>query len=60
MEMVSTAGWTRNITGFALTLLICVIGAMLNSPLKSKLKSNRPVVFSCFNFQPLLAKRPNG
>lgn len=29
MEMVSTAGWTRNITGFELTLLICVIGAML-------------------------------
>lgn len=53
---VSTAGWARNITGFALTLLTCVLGAMLNS-LKEYLKSNRLRVF-CFKFH--WQKTPNG
>lgn len=59
-RVVSTAGWARNIAGFALTLLICVLGPMLSSPLKEKLKNNRLGVFSRFKFQPLLAKTPNG
>lgn len=58
--VVSTAGWARSLTGFALTLLICVLGPMLNSPLKEKMKTNRLGVFSCFKFQPLLTKNPNG
>lgn len=39
--VVSTAGWARSLTGFALTLLICVLGPMLNSPLKEKMKKTQ-------------------
>lgn len=49
--VVSTAGWARNIAGFALALLICVPGPMMNSPLKEELERNRPGVFPCFKFQ---------
>lgn len=46
--VVSTAGWTRNIAGFALALLICVLGPMVHSPLEEKLERNRPGVLSWF------------
>lgn len=54
--VVSTARWARNITGFALTLLICVLGLMLNSPLKEKLESNRALNFSVLSFSPYWQK----
>lgn len=52
--VVSTAGQARYIARFTLTLLFCVLGPMLNSPLEEKLESNRLEVFSCFKFQLLL------
>lgn len=54
--VVSAARWARNITGFTLTLLICVLGLMLNSPLKEKLESNRALNFSVLSFSPYWQK----
>lgn len=53
--LVST-GQAANTAQFMLILFIWVFGPMLNPPLEEKLESNRLGMFSCFKFQPLLAK----